>query len=248
MNGEAYDIRLKINTLKERLLEIEGEELSAEEKASLCSSSTCGHDVVLENLQRLTRDYGLKSLAVMACWDKDPESNSNRWYSTNLSPHVLSHCLRDVRHILEFLHPLYDIYALKIIQHLFEVDREDSLKPMVEKTGLTEEEVKTMIVQLKKNQFIERYDGFWTLSNKGWQSFIVLGHLTYVLNLKVPPHKAIPISKAFLEVLGKEWGSRIEMPTHEVIEKLEETGWMKRLEDEGVKEKDIADAIYESLA
>lgn len=47
MNDEVYKIRMEINRLKMRLKELEGENLTNEEEAQLCTSTTCGHDVVL---------------------------------------------------------------------------------------------------------------------------------------------------------------------------------------------------------
>lgn len=248
MKSEAFKIRSEINKLKERLLEIEGEEVTGEEKANLCTSATCGHDVVIANLQKLTKDYNLKSLAVMACWKNDPENRSTRWYTTNVSPSVLPYLLREARSILEFLSPIFNLSSLEILQHLLIVESEDSLDPFIERTEMPLEEAKKALENLQKHGFIERVDNDWILSNKGWQTFIVLGHLTYVLDLKVPPERAIPLSKAFLEVLGKDWGERIEMPYEEVIEKLKESGWMKRLEEDGITEEDIGNVIYESLA
>ncbi len=36
------------------------------------------------------------------------------------------------------------------------------------------------------------------------------------------------------------------MESHEVVEKMKESGWLKKLESKGVTAKDIEDAVYES--
>ncbi len=225
MNNRAYEIRMEINQLKKELLEIEGDQLSKEESANLCTSATCGHDVVVENLQKLCKDYDIENLAVMACWD------NGQFYSTNISPVLLPHYLRDVNNIAKFLEPVLSGNSLTIMQQLLENGTVTELK----ETDLLEE-----------HNFITKTDDGWKLTSKGWQTFIVLGHLTFVVDIKVPPEKAIPISQAFQEVLGKEWGERLEMSAEEVIERLKELGWMEKLEAANVDLKDIEDAVYEN--
>ncbi len=245
-NEEASKLRREINQLKAKLLEVEGDSLSEEEKADLCCSTSCGHDLVLSNLQKLSRDYNLKSLAVMACWKNDPEQNSNRWYSTNVSPDVLPYYLRSVGSIIEFLTPVFNTHSLQILEYLVEVEREGSLETMSKKIGMKVEDVKETIHLLERNDFLGTYKGDWSLTNKGWQTYIVLGHLTYVLDIKVPPDKAIQISRAFQEVLGKEWGEYIEESGEEVVEQIKKAGWMEKLEEKDVTEEDVKKAVYES--
>ncbi len=226
MNNRAYEIRLEINRLKKELLEIEGDQLSKEESANLCASATCAHDVVIENLQKLCKDYDIENLAVMACWD------NGQFYSTNVSPKALPYYLRDVTNIAKFLEPVLSGNSLATMQQLLENGTVTELK----KTDLLEEH----------NFIAKTTDDGWKLTLKGWQTFIVLGHLTFVVDIKVPPEKAIPISKAFQEVLGKLWGERLGMSAEEAIERLKESGWMEKLEADNVTLKDIEDAVYEN--
>lgn len=225
VNKEAYEIRLEINRLKQKLLELEGEQLSQEESFQLCTSAACGHDVVIETLQKLCRDYDMENLAVMACWDK------KQFYSTNVSPNSLPYYLRDVHNIANFLSPVLSGNSLEILQKLLEDNN-------VKEIEGTEE--------LEANHFITKTREGWKLTMKGWQTYIVLGHLTYVLSVKVPPEKAIPISKAFNDVFGKHWGENLGMDAGGVVEKLKENGWMEKLKESNVTIKDVEDAVYEN--
>lgn len=244
LNREAYEIRLQINQLKERLVEIEGSELSSDEEMQLCASATCGHDVVLENLKKLCQDYDLKNLAVMAAWEKE-DTDHVKWYSTNVSPQALSYLLRDVKSILHFLAPVYGLEALQIMQYLLDNDK-GNLEELVEDLDLSREDVERVLHGLQEEDFVTEKEGIWVLTIKGWQTFIILGHLTYVLDVKVPPQKAIPISKGFLEVFGMQWGDPIEMDSQEVIGGLRKSGWLEKLQEMNVTIEDIEKAIYES--
>lgn len=246
MNREAYELRSKINQLKARLKEIEGDELSSDQEMELCASATCGHDVVLENLKKLCTDYQLKNLAVMAAWERE-ESGNVKWYSTNVSPLALPYLLRDVQSILQFLSPVYNQTALKIMEYLLETEQA-TLSGLTTALDTKGEELQKRVEELKEKDFLAENSGEISLTVRGWQTMIVLGHLTFVLDVKVPPEKAIPLSKAFLEVLHINWGDVVEMDSQEVISRFRETGWLERLAQEKVTVEDIEKAIYESRA
>lgn len=237
---------MEINRLKMRLKELEKGNLDDEEEAQLCTSTACGHDVVLSNLQKLCKDYNLKSLAVMACWEKNNEKDIKRWYTTNVSPQHLSYLIRDVKNILEFLSPVFNEVSLKILEFMLEGEKEISIEELVDSLQYEEDIIKERLESLIKNGFVKRNDANLSLTNRGWQTFIVLAHLTYVLDLKVPPEKAMPIAEAFMKVLGKQWGEHLGLDYEEVINRLQSAGWLEKLKKEGVTLEDIKNAVYEN--
>lgn len=244
MEEDAYEIRKKINELKERLRKIEGSSLKGEERAKMESSTVCGHDKVLDNLQTLCKERGHDGLAVMACWEI-LDDEDNRWYTTNVDPTKLSYFLRDVGNIVDHLDPILNKVSLKLLQLLTSEKREMG-EEIFDEIKAPTEEIDENLSELEEKGLIEKSEQNWNVTTKGWQTFVVLGHLTFVSDIKLEPEKAVPISRAFHDVFDIAWGERIETSFEEVLERLEEEGWMKELREEGIEEEDIEKAVYES--
>lgn len=246
MNEEAYKIRCEINRLNRRLLEIDNE-ISVEESAQLCSSNVCGHDVVLEHIQKLCGERETKSIAIMAGRER---GKTNRWYSTTITPECLPYFLRSVETIKNYLEQFLDIDLLRIIQHLSVRCNNVSTEEISLELDIPLNELHKLLNKLIEYSLItqvnESKEQRWSITSQGWHAYLVLGHLSFNYTYKLEIEKAIHIMPAFKELFDKEWGEYLGLSYAEVIQEFTKTGWLVKLKQIGVSESDIEKAIYEA--
>lgn len=248
MNEEAYRIRSEINRLNKRLLEIEKENLSQEEQAQMCSSNVCGHDVVLNYMQKLCNERDSKSIAIMAGWERGEQ---NKWYSTTITSECLPYLIRNVETIKNYLEPILDVNTLRVLQYLSIECENASLEKISKKLDIAVDEITTIIEKLIEQKVIlemkdNEIENKWCITVRGWHTYIVLAHLSFNYTLKLDIEKAIHIAPVFKEVFDREWGQHLGISYEKVIERLTNTGWIEKLKDLGVNESDIEKAVYEA--
>ncbi len=244
MNHEAYGIRKKINGLKARLIELETGADGGEDSSELCASSVCGHDEIVANLRKMCRTFEHSSRAVVAAWEQMPGSSRTRWFSTTVYPETLPYHTRTPRNVSAYLAPLAVPGAFDILEFLFSVRTPQTEKSLSRAQHLAGCEARTLEALTAAGHIQSDTEGY-SLTMKGWQSYIVLAHLTNVLDLKLEAAKAIKVSEAISAVYSVDWGEYLGRALGEVVEDLTAAGWMARLRQAGIDESDIEKAVYE---
>ncbi|MBD3277076.1 MAG: hypothetical protein GF388_02140 [Candidatus Aegiribacteria sp.] len=245
MNKRAYHIRLEIDKLKRELADIEGDNLSQDEKTDSATAMTCGHDVIIDNLRSTARRLGKNGRAVLAGWQESRGGSDPWWYSTTCTPDILPYDIRNVDNLVEVLQLFSDRNALELVKLLYEDDTGLNETELSNKLGVTAEELGKIISVLFQQEYISKTGKSFKLTFKGWQFFIVVSHLIWFQNLKLKPSVALKIAPVFQEVFGIHWGEYLSIDEEDALDKLAEQGWLDKLSSEGIEREDVCKAIYE---
>jgi hypothetical protein len=225
MKREAYAIRKEIGQLKARLSELELESNSPE----ICSSSVCGHDEILANLKKMCTTFGHPSRAVVAVWEQQTGSERERWFSTTVCPPSLPYYVRSAENITRYLTLLSMDKVIPVLEFLFRSSKPQSLEAIITSFEGNPEMPRAALLSLVSAGYIWNENEKFGLEMKGWTSYIVLAHMTNVLELKLTPEKASVVAEAISDVYSVDWGEYLGQTFEKVVEDLSEAGWMRRL-------------------
>ena len=246
MNERVLWLRREIERLKTELRTLEEGELSEEERVAFAASTVCAHDEILANLRKMALMYDQENRAVLACWQRPGTNRRERWYSTTVTPAKLPLLIRDPAKIAEVLRVFTDETAAAILQALFGHEEGMTLEELRRESQSAPGALEEVLARLRERGYISgESPGPWRLTQKGWQFYIVLAHLVYVQEIKVPPEKILEIAPAFYETYGIQWGDHLGREPVEVLAAFRENGWLKKLEGKGVSEQDIIAAVLE---
>lgn len=178
-------LRRRINRLKDELRQLETA-AGIEVSEIAVTSSTCGHDDVLDAIQKAARAIGSNSNATL-CGFSDASEGGRKWfYSTTFVPQDLEYYLPDADEMVQFFDRLTSSGVLELLHRIWCNNdcacESDETLPDAELLGLVE---RAPPLQLTAN---------------GVQVLMVLAHLYYVTALKPKPQTALRMLPAIAEI------------------------------------------------
>lgn len=211
-NEEKKFIREEISRLKMRLAELD--------ESVEPTSSTCGHDVVLDHLRKLTEEHRLEGLCQLA-----GVHEKNGWYTTNINPTKIKYLIEEPNTVTEYLKTFSEERVWECLESAFYGEIEEN--ELHRKAEVEMLQTKNLIGENGK------------LTANGFLSYCVLGHLSYNVCKKLDILKSIEIFKELYELTGSQFGEKLEIETSELLLKMSENGSFDRLSSKGITKDDI---------
>lgn len=212
VNDEKKFLREEITRLRMRLVELD--------ESVESTSSTCGHDVVLEHLKKLTQEHQLEGLCQIAGIHE-----KNGWYTSNINPAKIKYLLEEPNTVVDYLSIFTSKKVWECLESAFLCELEaDRLHRA--------EEIKI----LQNNNLI---GSDYRLTTNGFLSYCVLGHLAYNVCKKLDIMKSIEIFKEVYEITGTQFGEKLGIDSKDLLKKIAENRALERLSIKGILESDI---------
>ncbi|QSX06665.1 hypothetical protein JYG23_04210 [Sedimentibacter sp. zth1] len=194
---------------------------------------------MLSSIQQICKDKGTEDIGIMTAW-----SEKRGWYTTTTVPQVLPDLMGNVECIIDYLGGLLEKNKLEVIQILSTKLLNTTTRDISEILNIKIDLVEDILKELHNEEIVKKDNDKWSITTKGWNTYIAISHITYNYTIKLDINKAFAIAEVFKKVFDKEYGEDLGMGYEEIIMKLKDTEEWEGLMSKGITEKDISQAEH----